>query len=276
MTTPVGTIAPNVLLLGDCSTADLAPVAEIVRSLVSSENLREVTTIEGLNQFAEDEWHPDHVVLCQNDPDEFSPTEVSQLLSQFPLARWHCCYGPWCDSDGRTRDLWPLALRIPADIAPSHLRRELSPSSSGTVLPWTASRSEIFEEFAAGSLPQGLRSLRVSVSSPDRAWHDLWLCALRRAGCQILSADEISRAQVLLWDADPWDDEGAGRISALHRKFPQIKVLAALGYYRADVAAQLQSCGAVSVISKLTSLSNALQTLADLSATGGTPLSAGS
>lgn len=260
--TIVATLA--VLLLGNTSTPDLATVGQTVRLLAGPDCLRTAVSVADLELQLTDGWAPDVVVVAQNAPDEFSSSEIQRLLGRFPLAKWYCFYGPWCDSDGRNRDLWPLAFRIPASSTSATLRRELANLASRKPLPWTASRSEIFEEFASETLPGGLHSLRVSVSSPDRAWYDLWLCALRQAGCHILSADELARAQVLLWDADPWDEVRAGQLASLHRKMPHTKLLAALGYYRADIADELKDHGATAVVSKLSSICEILKALAGM------------
>jgi hypothetical protein len=61
------------------------------------------------------------------------------------LARLICCYGPWCASDGRTRDVWPLSIRVPTALASRRIDLELE-VLTGTrwPLPLTASRDEIF------------------------------------------------------------------------------------------------------------------------------------
>ncbi len=65
------------------------------------------------------------------------------MIGLYPLARLVCCYGPWCASDGRTRDIWPLAVRVPVDAAAERIRRELEVlSGRRQPLPLTASRDE--------------------------------------------------------------------------------------------------------------------------------------
>ena len=70
------------------------------------------------------DWFPDLVIVCQHWPDEFSEHEIHRLLARYPLARVICCYGPWCRSDGRRRDLWPFAVRVPVEEAAGRIRRE--------------------------------------------------------------------------------------------------------------------------------------------------------
>jgi hypothetical protein len=92
-----------------------------------------------------DAWHADLIIVCQLLPDEYSPVDLRALLRTFPLARLVCCYGPWCASDGRTRDVWPLAVRVPAEFGARRIDLELQVLSGDRwPLPLTASRDEIF------------------------------------------------------------------------------------------------------------------------------------
>lgn len=89
---------------------------------------------------------PDLVIVCQSWPDEFSAEEVSAALGRWPLALWICCYGAWCDSDGRTRTIWPISLRVPVCDAASRLSHvwQVLTEQRGDPLPLTASRDEAF------------------------------------------------------------------------------------------------------------------------------------
>lgn len=90
---------------------------------------------------------PDLVIICHSWPDEFSSAEVTQVLGRWPLALWVCCYGAWCASDGRTRSIWPISVRVPvveAENRLNHVWRVLT-EQRGEPLPLTASRDEAFE-----------------------------------------------------------------------------------------------------------------------------------
>lgn len=137
----------SVLVLGNLFSPDMPCVARRVEQLARDgcdvrvfQNVAESLTISGA-----DGWHPDLVIVCQHWPDEYTATEVRQVLGVFPLARLICCYGLWCASDGRTRDIWPLAIRVPGDFAAKRIDLELE-VLAGTrwPLPLTASRDEIF------------------------------------------------------------------------------------------------------------------------------------
>ena len=112
----------------------------------SGSSLRVASSVpESLAECSAYGWHPDLVIVCQHWPEEYTATEVRQLLAEFPLARLICCYGPWCASDGRTRDIWPLSVRVPAEFAGRRIDLEIE-VLGGTrwPLPLTASRDEIF------------------------------------------------------------------------------------------------------------------------------------
>ncbi len=93
---------------------------------------------------------PDLVLVCQHWPEEYRADEVERLLESLPLARIVCSYGPWCGSDGRTRTIWPAALRVPAERAASRILAELDVISGRRMpLPRTAGLEEVFA-FDAG------------------------------------------------------------------------------------------------------------------------------
>src|SRR6266478_2313160 len=101
------------------------------------------TDLVGVRRLAGGEgWHPDLIVVLQSWSDQFSESDVHDLIAHCPLARIVCCFGPWCDSDGRTRSIWPLAVRVPVAAASTRLERELAllqhHQSASRPLPLTA------------------------------------------------------------------------------------------------------------------------------------------
>src|SRR5260370_5504014 len=140
----------NVLLLGDPALDEFRPAVDIIRRQVPGERVREASGVLDVAAFVgAGGWHPDLIVVLQSWPDQFSENDVHKLLALCPLARIVCCFGPWCDSDGRTRSIWPLSVRIPAAAASGRLSRELAllenHDEPAAPLPLTASRAEIFE-----------------------------------------------------------------------------------------------------------------------------------
>ena len=144
--------SPAVLIVGDLFSNPMQPVRECVEGLVergADTRFVAARSVGDPGRFLPQEpdaaWFPDLVIVCQLCSDEFTEADVRRLLGLFPLARFVCCYGPWCESDGRTRDIWPLAVRVPARFAADRVRRELEVIQGvRPPLPLTASRDEIF------------------------------------------------------------------------------------------------------------------------------------
>jgi hypothetical protein len=137
----------DVLVAGDLFSPDMQCVERRVEELARDNcDVRIFSNVsEALAKASAIAWHPDLVIVCQQWPDEYTTAEVRRLLGAFPLARRICCYGPWCASDGRTREVWPLSSRVPAMLAARRIDLELE-VLAGTrwPLPLTASRDEIF------------------------------------------------------------------------------------------------------------------------------------
>jgi hypothetical protein len=139
--------SPKLLVIGDFFSPIMQPVRRCVESLVEAG--ADARFVPGVPQAGADSdgggWFPDLVVVCQHWPDEYTDGQVRRLIGFFPLARVSCCYGPWCASDGRSRDIWPLAVRVPVDSAAERIRRELDVvAGRRRPLPLTASRDEVF------------------------------------------------------------------------------------------------------------------------------------
>lgn len=147
------------LVIGDVSSTAMKPVRVCVEALVADgADARFAADVSQLSKGTSwDGWHPDLVIVCQHWSDEYGEADVQRLLVSFPLARLVCCYGLWCESDGRTRDVWPLSVRVPARCAAERIGRELEVIvGTRAPLPLTASRDEIFLFDAAGSIEDRL------------------------------------------------------------------------------------------------------------------------
>jgi hypothetical protein len=144
---PFAERSPTLLVIGDFFSPTMTPLRDVVERLVESgcDARFAAGVAEVRARWAEDGWFPELVLVCQHWSDEFTTQDVHCLIARYPLARLVCCYGPWCASDGRTRDIWPLAVRVPTDAAPDRIRRELDVlAGRRRPLPLTASRDEIF------------------------------------------------------------------------------------------------------------------------------------
>ena len=248
------TAEPNILILGRTQAAEMQAVVASVRRNVSQKNIQSLSNIETASRLvSEENWHPDLVVVCQNWPDEFSEADVQQLLSLFPLACWICCFGVWCEPDGRNRDIWPPAIRTPARNAEIRIRRELAVlKGTHPVLPLTASRDETYEFDCADPFPK-TTGFRVKVNSPDFQYRCTLEEMLRAAGHQIIRQPNDDIPDVLLWDADPWSDHLAGEIQDFCARHPDVAVVALMTFAHPEMIEAIKSCGVRSVVPKLTS-----------------------
>jgi hypothetical protein len=254
----------NVLLLGDPALDDFRPVVEIIRRQVPGERVREETDAEDVAALVgAGGWHPDLIVILQSWPDQFSENDVHKLLALCPLARIICCFGPWCVSDGRTRSIWPLAVRIPVAAARGRLAGELAllenHEDSSVPLPLTASRAEIFENDYSRPSDTLLKTpavTTVAVISPDRPFRGMLEAATRNREQTSRASAVGSAPDVIFFDADPWDAERMRILGATREAFPRAKLVACVGFPRSDLDAAVRANGADDVWFKLAPLAD--------------------
>ena len=194
--------SPRTVLLGRLASTWATRIADQLgpRHGLRPEWLAE-TIIDALHQL--DGEVPDLVIVLQDTPDQFPPEDIRQLLSTCPLARLVVCYGPWCRGDGRNRDNWPLAVRVPHTAATSRLDTECRVlSGRDTGLPWTAARTEIAaSQYRARQHPNNT-VFRFHIVSPDMAWSRTLTDQLACLGGLWVA---LPHADLLLLDIDPWD-----------------------------------------------------------------------
>jgi hypothetical protein len=247
---------PSVLLLGDLEAGDIRSILEIVRSWKPEIDTRTTANFAEFRKFVgRDLWFPDLVVVLQSWPDQFSETDVHDILALCPLARIACCFGPWCDSDGRTRSIWPLALRVPVAAAVGRLARELALLESGDAprrpLSLTASRAEIFEYDFCPWEPEEPAARTVTVISPDRRWKEMIESGIRKFGLRNHDPRSGEPPEILIFDADPWDAEQAISLRAIRAADRKARIIAAIGFPRPDLETALHESGADQVWFKL-------------------------
>lgn len=142
---------PRCLLIGNTLAAEMRPVAAALRAAFPDERLAIAGRMSDLTGSGD---AADLYVVCQSWPDEYTGDEVARLLTWSAAARLVCVCGRWCDSEGRTRDRWPLAVRVPAAEFAPRLEYELQVlSGAAPPLALTASRGEIFAAMAAHRPP---------------------------------------------------------------------------------------------------------------------------
>lgn len=195
-----------VLIIGNDQTNEMRPVLDAVHEICTEAQIISFIDLQAIpNKVA----FPDLILICQNWPDEFSPNTLNDLVSRFPISRFVCSYSAWCESDGRTRTIWPLGIRVPARSVLTRLQLEWDIiQGNQDAFPLTAGRDEIFLVEAIGSVLQlnseGNTPL-IQVDSGDRAYQlmleemiDSWGGRIARGSC----SDEVD---LILVDLDPWE-----------------------------------------------------------------------
>jgi hypothetical protein len=271
-------------LIGEPDAPETRAAARLLRELAPGTAPHGIAALPQLLRLAAEGMQFDLIVVAQSWPAQFSREEVLALIRAAPLARLVCCYGPWCDSDGRNGTYWPAGCRVPLAGARTRLARALgmagaapaarnaeSPRSREALLPLTASRNEVFDyDFAAIASPVA-GSPAVAVNSPDAAWLRMIDRALRAAGCRLTTP---RAASVLVFDADPFENR-ATEIPFLLREHGQAAIVACLGFPRLDLEDQLRDFGAAACWFKLAPLAT-LAALVNRAAAGrGPPTSCG-
>jgi len=245
---------PRILLLGDVHTAEMTPLARSIREAASVDNLHTASNITEAGDVAKQPgWFPDLVVVCQNRSDEFSQADGNRLLSLFPLARWICCFGVWCESDGRNRDIWPTAIRIPARCAIYRIRHELAIiRGEASPLPLTASRDEVFGFDCPGDVAAAETPRTVCVASPDAELHRWIVDLLRIAGHQVVDRLDEASVEVLVQDVDPWTARTASELRDLCRRNSGLAIVALMTLAHPEDVLAVTACGVHRVVAKLT------------------------
>ena len=153
---------PHILVVGEFERSEFEPVRDW---LLQVESDSQVTHIANIAPTAHSE--PDLVIVCQSWPDEFSAAAVTSALGRWPLSLWVVCFGAWCASDGRTRTIWPLSVRVPADESRSRLQHvwRILRDQRESPLPLTASRDETLEFDVTGRMI-GATNLSGKVNCP--------------------------------------------------------------------------------------------------------------
>lgn len=183
-------------------------------------------------------------IVLQSFSDQYSASAANQLIGQTLFQRLLCCYGPWCESDGRNRSTWPDAVRVPARLAPSVIELELpGVGAEAAPIPPTAARDEIFAHRLVEESTDTVRSLRdqnVAVIGPDRIIRQTVISTVRDLGMRTISLPLITidpRASIrpqetprgpidiVLHDLDPWSDAIHESLEGAQQMFPSARIL---------------------------------------------------
>lgn len=196
------------------------------------------------------ETPPELVLVFQDWPEQYTAGEADWLLATHVTTRILCAYGGCCESDGRTRRIWPHAVRVPQWRLEPRLRREIEVIfGRGEPLPLTASRRErfLFEHATQQETrPAPPRSVRIV--TPDRVLAGS-LAAFLGESLQVDGA-----AEVVLLDVDPWNARTRTQLVELAEEHPRARIIALAGYPDHVPRAEILAAGAAALLPKLLSI----------------------
>ncbi|MBX3436900.1 MAG: hypothetical protein KF861_05355 [Planctomycetaceae bacterium] len=193
----------------------------------------------------------DMVIVLQQWPDEYTTAEALHLIDAAPLARLIVCYGPWCDSDGRSSNRWPHSVRVPVASAVCQVRDELDRLARGRPpLPLTADRNLVYVDRYSPAEYSSSRGLQIRVVCHDAVLSDTVGDLLTAAGHSLVhESDEW--ADAIVWDADPWNDVSRNELNDLRQQFPLSPLLALCGFPRWHHASTLNKGEVAALVPKL-------------------------
>lgn len=258
----------RILLCGDFDDAEMQPAAT---ALAAANNAFELRRIPDLGRIAspgmlggneDDPWVPDLIVVAQLRPEQYWQADVRHLQARFPLARCICCYGAWCESDGRNSTLWPDAVRVSARSATARIRREIGVLEGRLApLPLTASRDEIFEFDSPGDWNAEEELGTVRVISEDTEFRRSIEALAASFGFTIELNSHVQNTSVLVWDIDPWNESVAAQIRKFRNEQPEMPIVALMNFGHPQAVSHVMECGADAIVPKLAPAEILLETL---------------
>lgn len=258
------------LVIGNSDESDAQPVLSLLWQLVEEGDLEGVSGAESPSAVSAGEWNPppDLIVVLQHWPDEYTRADVARLIDACPLSRLVCCYGPWCESDGRSRNIWPIALRVPMSAAEGRIRHELAVlRGERTPHPLTASRDESLLSIHAELRPQqSSAELAVAVWSADPDMQRSLCEVLKQFGCTLIDGDDSPA--VVLCDVDPWCQRIQVQLDHLRGVHPEAPIVGLAGLVHPGAVARMTPAGIDRVVSKHAPLQDLIATLREAAATG--------
>jgi hypothetical protein len=262
--TGTATVPASFLSLGNPDCAEFQPLWQSLQEPSESHGWRTAATVAAFleqQRSGADRTPVEFAVVWQSWSDEFPPTEIVALMAALPLCRIVCVTGPWCEADLRTRRAWPPALATPWWQAGPRLLRELEAARtrSGSALPWTASREEVWLHEQQLGEPMRLTGQTVAISVSDAAMAEMLQAALVSAGANLAesSADVVD---FILIDVDPWNTDRSAAVRQFVQEAAPSTVLGLTAWPTADLSLATRSCGVTGLISKLSFMAAVLPT----------------
>lgn len=223
----------EIALIGDADNAEFSPLVAWLREDFESSLNGVWPDISSWEQGQSAGTDVPLTVVLQSWSDEYRPEDVERLIGATLYSGLFCCYGSWCEGDGRTHAIWPHSTRVPVRYAREVLQAELQRIEVGqAVMPPTAARDEVFlrRQSAAEALPQR-RQRTALVISPDRVYRTTLGQALESSGWCAESAalgpgslQSVTTPQLVVHDLDPDVASVTDSIAACRARFPDTPI----------------------------------------------------
>ncbi len=235
------------LLIGDTTSAHFEHVNGLLRGGFQHQA---ASLADALDWLESDQKSPDGVLVYQSFPDEFAPDLVERVVGLLPLARWIVCFGPWCESMGRTEQVWPVAWCVPLkDVKPRIARTFEAHVCGEPVLLPTMSRDESFARSATQlAYPLSSESSRAAVRGDDPPFIETTSAILQNLGYTLVDTADADLIVLVVRFLNP---DLLDEIAML-RRTPSLATLVVVSdlLTAADVC-RVRSSGADEVISTL-------------------------
>ncbi len=254
-------------LVGDLSCPEMSQVGISVSRELCGWEICEFRELAPLRESARNaENAPDLVIVCQCWRDEYSGPEVQETLAAFPVARWICVCGAWCESEGRHGSRWPPAVRVALGAWETRLVLEKAVVEGQVqALALTAARDEVFAFAAQRNFPKAARgNFTLAVISPDRESQSVISDLCRQAGYNVAEAADRKAVDLFILDLDPYFDGETATVQKLKQQQPQAKILGMMGLVTTDVRRRMLAEGVAEVLSKLAPVGQMLDAIGRL------------
>ena len=108
---------------------------------------------------------PELTLVLQSWPQEFLTSDIDRLLGATIMSSLLCCYGPWCESDGRSSPHWPGSVRVPSRWAVATIQQQVDYLLGGG--PALSPLAAPEEAFAVRIGPSGSNTTRWQQRNPS-------------------------------------------------------------------------------------------------------------
>ncbi len=240
----------TVLVLGDTDRAEMRSLARWLHDRIGAAgHFVAAADTSQVDKVITTDIFPELIVVFQSWPDQFPARDVSNLFAIAPLARIVVCYGAWCESDGRNRQVWPQSVCVPVWAATARIDREwrlIQSPGDEPPIPSSASRDEVFAADHP-AIKAGSDTPTAYIDTPDASYRQFLIEYLTEAGFRIT---EVNPA-ILVFDADPWGAQRIEALMALRQKYTDAGFVAAASLIQPPLEEELRRLGINAVFPKL-------------------------